>query len=226
MLTDPFVALNVLKFAFTVEKLRPDELTGVSETLLIPLHYRVEESRKESSPFRDEIGERFHDFIAYDWSKFQVRSFHSRIMAARTAILDEQVGKFLHHAPDGLVVNLGAGLDTRFYRLDNGTAAWIELDLPGVISFRCRLQEPDDERQTRSVFKFVEDELFSRRFPTEAWLESAERVSVFADPLIEPNRFSAENAMDSVGEGPKAPFTNRTPQLDMGGGLLRRCAGG
>jgi O-methyltransferase involved in polyketide biosynthesis len=23
--------------------------------------------------------------------------------------------------PEGLVVNLGAGLDTRFYRLDNGT---------------------------------------------------------------------------------------------------------
>jgi hypothetical protein len=31
-----------------VEKLHPDELIGVSETLLIPLNYRVEESRKGS----------------------------------------------------------------------------------------------------------------------------------------------------------------------------------
>jgi O-methyltransferase involved in polyketide biosynthesis len=51
-----------------VEKLKPEELRGVSETLLIPLHYRVEESRKKGSTFRDEIGERFHDAIAYDWA--------------------------------------------------------------------------------------------------------------------------------------------------------------
>jgi O-methyltransferase involved in polyketide biosynthesis len=52
-------------------KLHPDELKGVSETLLIPLNYRVEQSRKESSAFRDEMGERFHDLITYDWSKLR-----------------------------------------------------------------------------------------------------------------------------------------------------------
>lgn len=42
-----------------MQKLHSDELTGVSETLLIPFHYRVEESRRESSAFKDEMGERF-----------------------------------------------------------------------------------------------------------------------------------------------------------------------
>ena len=51
------------------EKLHPAELKGVSETLLIPLHYRVEESRNASSAFRDAMGERFRDLIAYDWNK-------------------------------------------------------------------------------------------------------------------------------------------------------------
>jgi O-methyltransferase involved in polyketide biosynthesis len=129
-----------------MEKLHPRGLKGVSETLLIPLHYRVEESRNESSAFRDEMGERFHDLIAYDWSKFQGQSFQSRTMAVRTAILDQQAGGFLSRAPEGLVVNLGAGLDTRFYRLDNGIVRWTEIDLPQVISLRRRLQEPLNER--------------------------------------------------------------------------------
>jgi O-methyltransferase involved in polyketide biosynthesis len=140
-----------------VEKLKPEELRGVSETLLIPLHYRVEESRKKGSTFRDEIGERFHGAIAYDWHKFEVRSFHSRMMAVRSAILDKQVGCFLGRAPDALVVNLGAGLDTRFYRLDNGTIHWVELDLPGVISFRRRLQEPASERHPLMAGSVLED---------------------------------------------------------------------
>jgi O-methyltransferase involved in polyketide biosynthesis len=140
-----------------MEKLHPDELIGVSETLLIPLNYRVEESRKGSGAFKDEIGERFHDAIEYDWSKLQGQSFHRRVMAARTVILDRQVGNFLAKAPEGLVVNLGAGLDTRFYRLDNGLVHWIELDLPAVISFRRELREPLNERHRLVAGSVLDD---------------------------------------------------------------------
>jgi O-methyltransferase involved in polyketide biosynthesis len=48
---------------------------------------------------------------------------------------------------EGLVVNLGAGLDTRFYRLDNGTIAWVDIDLPEVVAFRRKLQEPANPRR-------------------------------------------------------------------------------
>jgi O-methyltransferase involved in polyketide biosynthesis len=141
----------------SMEKLHPEELTGVSETLLIPLHYRVEESRKKSAAFRDATGERFHDLIDYDWSKFQDQPFHRRIMGVRTTTLDDQVGNFLAKNPAGLVVNLGAGLDTRFYRLDNGSVHWIEFDLPGVISFRRKLQEPVNERHQLLVGSVLDE---------------------------------------------------------------------
>jgi O-methyltransferase involved in polyketide biosynthesis len=137
--------------------LQSDDLTGVSETLLVPLHYRVEESKSDSSPFKDEVAERFHDSIDYDWSKFRGESMQRRVMPIRTAILDDQVKEFLAKAPDGLVVNLGAGLDTRFYRLDNGTVEWIELDLPIVIALRRKLQEPENARH-RLVAASVLDE--------------------------------------------------------------------
>jgi O-methyltransferase involved in polyketide biosynthesis len=129
-----------------LQKIQPSDLKGVSETLLIPLHYRVEASKSPSDAFKDEVGERFHDAIAYDWRKFGDHSFQKRAMPIRTALFDVQVKAFLEQAPNGLVVNLGAGLDSRFHRLDNGAVRWVEIDLPDVIAFRRKLQEPQSER--------------------------------------------------------------------------------
>ena len=49
-----------------MQKLQVDDLKGVSETLLIPLHYRVQESKMGSSWYKDDIAERFHDAIDYE----------------------------------------------------------------------------------------------------------------------------------------------------------------
>jgi O-methyltransferase involved in polyketide biosynthesis len=163
----------------TMEKLHPGELTGVSETLLIPLNYRVEESRRPSSAFKDEMGERFHSAIEYDWSKLQGHSFQAGVMAVRTAILDEQVSEFLAKAPDGTVVNLGAGLDTRFYRLDNGLVRWIEMDLPGVISFRRRLEGPDNARHRLVAGSVLED-----GWIREASRDAGRKVLLVAEGLL------------------------------------------
>jgi O-methyltransferase involved in polyketide biosynthesis len=129
-----------------MQRLQADDLTGVSETLLIPLHYRVEESRADSSSYKDAVAERFHDAIAYEWEKFQGTALQRPAIAARTAILDDQVKAFIARNPNALIVNLGAGLDTRFHRLDNGKIEWIELDLPAVIAFRQKLTEPTNPR--------------------------------------------------------------------------------
>lgn len=59
--------------------------------------------------------------------------------------------------PEGLVVNLGAGLDTRFYRLDNGTITWIDIDLPEVVAFRQKLQEPANPRRLLLAASVLED---------------------------------------------------------------------
>jgi O-methyltransferase involved in polyketide biosynthesis len=122
-------------------KLMPDSLVGVSETLLIPLHYRVEYSRDGETVFKDVTAERFHDAIDYDWSKFQGHRLQRPAIAARTEIFDRLVKAFIDRHPDGLILNLGCGLDTRFYRLDNGMLAWIEIDLADVIAFREKLGE-------------------------------------------------------------------------------------
>jgi methyltransferase (TIGR00027 family) len=146
-------------------QVQSDDLKGVSQTLLIPLHYYVEESRNASTSFKDELAERFHDAIAYDWSRFDADSSKSWVtvvtkaaMNRRRTVFDEQVRNFLEEAPEGLVVNLGAGLNTRFHRLDNGRVEWIELDLPGVIAFRKKLQEPDSKRHRMIAASVLDDD--------------------------------------------------------------------
>ena len=144
-----------------MQQIQSEDLKGVSETLLIPLHFRVEASKSSSSNFKDEVGESIHDAIAYDWGKIEaspMASFGSWMMVARTAIFDEQVKNFLEKAPDGLVVNLGAGLDTRFHRLDNSRVEWIELDLPGVITFRQKLHEPKSKRHQMIAASVLDDD--------------------------------------------------------------------
>ena len=40
---------------------------------------------------------------------------------ARTIVFDELVKNFIEKNPGCTVVNIACGLDTRFYRMDNGT---------------------------------------------------------------------------------------------------------
>ncbi|MDV7106039.1 class I SAM-dependent methyltransferase [Vibrio sp. TH_r3] len=59
--------------------------------------------------------------------------------ATITKICDERVQMFLEKNPNAWVLNIGAGLDTRFYRLDNGICHWIEIDVSENLLWREKL---------------------------------------------------------------------------------------
>lgn len=59
--------------------------------------------------------------------------------AVRSANMDRLVREFLERRPDGVVVQLGCGLETAYYRCDNGRTLWYALDLPPVAEYRQRL---------------------------------------------------------------------------------------
>ena len=50
--------------------------------------------------------------------------------ALRARCFDRQVERFLAEHPDGTVVALGEGLETQFWRVDNGRVQWLSVDLP------------------------------------------------------------------------------------------------
>ena len=114
----------------------PVRLTGVSETLLIPLWARAVETRRPDAIIRDPIALEIFENLDYDFSKFEGAWMTQTGIAVRTKLLDDATSAFIDACPRALVINLGAGLSTRFARLDNGDIRWIEVDLPEVVALR------------------------------------------------------------------------------------------
>jgi O-methyltransferase involved in polyketide biosynthesis len=55
------------------------------------------------------------------------------------------VRHFLNRHPGGTVVALGEGLETQFWRLDNGRQRWLSVDLPAILALRQQVL-PHDPR--------------------------------------------------------------------------------
>ncbi|MEO3756526.1 class I SAM-dependent methyltransferase [Streptomyces sp. B6B3] len=110
-------------------------LGGVQETLLVPLWARAVETRKRRGVLSDPRAVELVEALDYDFSPFD----DPKVVLGsnlRTLVFDAWVRRFLDEHPGGTVVEIGAGLNTRFERLDNGTVHWFDLDLPDVMELR------------------------------------------------------------------------------------------
>lgn len=120
-------------------------LEGVEETLLIPLWARAAETQRWWDPIvKDPRAVELVERIDYDFGKLSWDWMTQLVVAIRTQILDTAVRDFLISHPDALIINLAAGLDTRFYRLDNGRLTWVDVDLPNSMALRRTFFDDDD----------------------------------------------------------------------------------
>lgn len=113
------------------------KLTNVPETMLIPLRAKYNEMYDKRSIIQDPKSVEILNQIDYDFSgKKEVSILSQKGVAIRTGILDNLTLDFLKRNPDGIVVNLGCGLDTRYFRLNNQFVPWYDLDVPEAIALR------------------------------------------------------------------------------------------
>jgi len=122
-----------------------NELSTLEQTLFIPLAVRAKESECAYPTIMDRKA--IDIFQQCDTSGLIIDggSISAHGILARTKIIDIEVKSIINKNPNAIVINLGAGLDTRFFRLDNGRIQWYDLDLPEVISLRKQFI-PEDER--------------------------------------------------------------------------------
>jgi O-methyltransferase involved in polyketide biosynthesis len=57
-------------------------------------------------------------------------------IAIRAKKYDDYARNFLQRFPDGVIVNIGCGLDSRFLRIDNGRVVFYDLDLPEITAIK------------------------------------------------------------------------------------------
>lgn len=65
-------------------------------------------------------------------------------IAIRAKKYDSYVREFLGRYPDGVVVNIGCGLDSRFLRVDDGRGIFYDLDLPEIIAIKKGFFQEDE----------------------------------------------------------------------------------
>lgn len=113
-------------------------ICGVPETMLQTMYARAVYSQKPDHKFYDGKAIEIAQALNYDFSMADKDALMGNGVLARTILLDRMVKQFIDENPNGTVVNIAYGLDTRFYRVDNGSVRWYNLDLPETIAVRRR----------------------------------------------------------------------------------------
>jgi O-methyltransferase involved in polyketide biosynthesis len=113
--------------------------TQEKETLLITLYCKARESRSENPVLKDETAENLIDRIDYDFRALKVPSDDLVSVPFRAKLLDTWTAEFLAGGPNGTVLHLGCGLDSRVIRIDPpSNVSWYDVDYPDVIELRRR----------------------------------------------------------------------------------------
>lgn len=123
------------------------ELGEVQKTLLMPLWGRAKEYERVNPLIKDKYAFDLLNKLDYDFESIS-RSFdeyYQVYWATRAYNIDCAIFKLLTSSPDATIINIGAGLDTTFQRVDNGRITWYDLDLPDTIKLRKELI-PETER--------------------------------------------------------------------------------
>ena len=131
------------------------ELDGANRTLLLPLWARAQESLQPEPLLADRRAAEIvaglcasHGYQAtLETLDKSLDSFFRLSQLIRARCIDDEIRAYLRAHPRATIVNIGAGLDTTFERVDNGQLRWYDLDLPDVIALR-RQCLPDQARST------------------------------------------------------------------------------
>jgi methyltransferase (TIGR00027 family) len=133
------------------EQVREQLIGHVSDTAFWVAHYRAIEGERPDALFHDPLagvlaGERGKKIA----QTMPITFWTGWSVVLRTCIIDDYIRKVVGEGTD-TILNLGAGLDTRPYRLElPESLLWIEADYPHMIEFkeerlakekpRCRLE--------------------------------------------------------------------------------------
>jgi methyltransferase (TIGR00027 family) len=120
----------------------------VSDTAIWVAYYRAEETKRPDALFKDPLAEKLIGArgaaIAGEMSS--TAKYTRQNVVIRTFIIDQFIRELVASGVE-TIVNLGAGLDTRPYRLDLPSAVkWIEVDYPHVIAMKNETLASDRPR--------------------------------------------------------------------------------
>jgi O-methyltransferase involved in polyketide biosynthesis len=114
--------------------------TPLQESLFLTLCGRALDNRSPHPILADKMAEEIVRKLDYDCAKFRLSASPILNIALRAKKLDEVALRFVTSHPDAVALDLGAGLDTRMFRIaPPPTVDWYDVDFPEVIAARRQL---------------------------------------------------------------------------------------
>jgi O-methyltransferase involved in polyketide biosynthesis len=118
-------------------------LSGAPQTMLATFYAKALDAGLDKPILGDRWAKDIVDRIDYDWSATTITARNSPSVTTRTAHFDNWTRQFLAVHPEAIVLHLGCGLDSRYYRIDPGPAVeWYDVDYADVAQLRTQLFPP------------------------------------------------------------------------------------
>lgn len=126
----------------------PDQIQHVSDTALMAAACRALETRRADGLVRDPFAERLAgargDAILRGITRWELMCFG---IGVRTRFLDDLVTETIARESIEVVLSIGAGLDTRPWRLElPPDLRWIEADFPEMLDYKTRAMAGEKPR--------------------------------------------------------------------------------
>ena len=115
------------------------DFSNVEDTLFVPMLGRIYASEKFPHILNDRKALELKPKLPKKLEKDTQGQYTLMASAVRSTNMDRYIKDFMEREPEGVVVQLGCGLETTFYRNDNGHTVWYEVDLPDVVNYRRQL---------------------------------------------------------------------------------------
>ena len=130
----------------------------VEDTLFVPMLGRIYASEHCPQILYDRKTLELKNRLPSDLIKQNMQNQYTLLASAsRSANMDWFIRSFLERRPDGVIVQLGCGLETTYHRCDNGKIHWYAVVLPHVIEYRRGLLPKPEREFYISGDAFVKD---------------------------------------------------------------------
>ena len=137
--------------------IQSQQLAGVPRTMLMTTRARVEEHQRSDGILSDPTVAQWWPSLSWDPELDKYFTPIAQLpWAIRAYLFDQIVQDHLAVHPDVQVIELGAGLSTRYHRIGQSCRSWIELDLPEVTTLRRQLEQETEHHRfySQSVMDF------------------------------------------------------------------------
>jgi O-methyltransferase involved in polyketide biosynthesis len=171
-----------------------------SERLWLPLYARYTETLREDALLSDPASVDWVDRLDIELTSYAHRRTSLLGCILRSRHFDQAVRAFLQTYPTAQIINVGAGLCTRFWRVDNGRLHWYDVDSPTVTHLRRQLMEPCDRHCSLSRndgdLSWIEKIAGAKRRPTLVVMEG---VSMYCSETLNQRLFQTlQDSFDTV----------------------------